>query len=360
MVARDGIDVAVSDVKENELHEADDDIADYNGQSMSDSEHEYDDVRGDSEDEVMFGSSAESDAEAVKLQQLMNDPSMRKFVDMMVDKKLKAREAEKNGKNKGGKKMLITPKGREPPLVVRHVIKSPSDTTSYTPALKLIRNNSQSNVMVGGQQRFPIVDVANLSQGKITMQEDVSKDKSNGEIIEKISDFVESLRMEADKDRDSDAPEAGQRSEVVIPGQAAAQGRIEKAILDAERFKATVANPSGKLINFDDAVPGDALSVGKTDDEFFHMTCHIDQPLVDKIERGQYVDLDKLLPKTKGKIQRPADNFNRLEWVQGEGGTFLVPADRGSRINSVGKWEQAFRAYATIYVGANPGHAKEV
>ena len=43
---------------------------------------------------------------------------------------------------------------------------------------------------------------------------------------------------------------------------------------------------------------------------------------------------------------------NRLEWVQRDGGTYLVPAQRDNKIGSFWKWEQAFRAYATIYCGA--------
>ena len=37
------------------------------------------------------------------------------------------------------------------------------------------------------------------------------------------------------------------------------------------------------------------IGSGLTDDDFFHLTCHIDANLKTKIEKGQYVDLDKLL-----------------------------------------------------------------
>ena len=49
-----------------------------------------------------------------------------------------------------------------------------------------------------------------------------------------------------------------------------------------------------------------------------------------------------------------------MEWVQCEGGTYLVPANRDSKINSFRRWEQAFRVYATIYCGANPHRAREI
>ena len=38
-------------------------------------------------------------------------------------------------------------------------------------------------------------------------------------------------------------------------------------------------------------------SGGLSDNDFFHLTCHIDPLLKRKIENGEYVDLDKLLPK---------------------------------------------------------------
>ena len=99
------------------------------------------------------------------------------------------------------------------------------------------------------------------------------------------------------------------------------------------------------------------IGAGVSDDDFFHLTCHIEPNLFHRIEKGEFVELEKLLPKDKiGK----SSNENRLEWVQRDGGTFLVPAQRDSKISSFRKWEQAFRAYATIYCGANPQRSKEI
>ena len=39
---------------------------------------------------------------------------------------------------------------------------------------------------------------------------------------------------------------------------------------------------------------------------------------------------------------------------------FLVPAKKNSKITGFRKWEQAFRAYATIYCRKNPLRAKEI
>ena len=95
---------------------------------------------------------------------------------------------------------------------------------------------------------------------------------------------------------------------------------------------------------------------GVSDDDFFHLTCHIEPSLIHKIEKGEFVELEKLLPKDKlGNREE-----NRLEWVQRDGGTFLVPAQRDGKIGSFRQWEQAFRAYATIYCGANPRRSTEI
>ena len=98
------------------------------------------------------------------------------------------------------------------------------------------------------------------------------------------------------------------------------------------------------------------IGSGVSDDDFFHLTCHIEPSLIHKIEKGEFVELEKLLPKDKlgGKEE------SRLEWVQRDGGTFLVPGQWDNKIGSFRKWEQAFRAYATIYCGAHPHRSKEI
>ena len=98
------------------------------------------------------------------------------------------------------------------------------------------------------------------------------------------------------------------------------------------------------------------IGSGVSDDDFFHLTCHIEPGLIHKIEKGEFVELEKLLPKEKfGK-----NDEGRLEWVHRDGGTFLVPAQEDNKIGSFRCLEQAFRAYATIYCGANPQRSKEI
>ena len=51
-----------------------------------------------------------------------------------------------------------------------------------------------------------------------------------------------------------------------------------------------------------------------------------------------------------------------MELINRDGSTYFVPVglDRDQKINNIRKWEQAFRAYVTIYSRANPSRSAEV
>ena len=103
------------------------------------------------------------------------------------------------------------------------------------------------------------------------------------------------------------------------------------------------------------------IGSGISDDDFFHLTCHIEPTSKKKIENGEYVDLDKLLPKENTFHGRQvSSNETKLECIQSEGSTYLVPAKTSSRVNCFRRWEQAFRMYATIYCTQNPNRAREI
>ena len=95
------------------------------------------------------------------------------------------------------------------------------------------------------------------------------------------------------------------------------------------------------------------------DDDFFHLTCHIEPGLRTKIENGEFVELDKLLPKNKYPHRLGYDN--KLELVNRDGQTFFVPAsEKDNSINGIKKWDQAFRVYAAIYCKQNPTRSAEI
>ena len=101
-------------------------------------------------------------------------------------------------------------------------------------------------------------------------------------------------------------------------------------------------------------------SIDDTDDNFFHIMCHLDDTIKSKIAKGQFVDLDRLIPKTKGQIM--TGQSNDIEVVRRDGSMYILPENinRETKITNVRRWEQAFRVYAAVYSQANPDRAAEI
>ena len=90
---------------------------------------------------------------------------------------------------------------------------------------------------------------------------------------------------------------------------------------------------------------------------FFFLTCHVDLPLRQKIKWGEFVELEKLLPRTH--VQVVSDD-QKMHFVNWDGASFWVPAERESRITGIRKWDQAFRIYAAIYSKHNHNRSAEI
>ena len=89
----------------------------------------------------------------------------------------------------------------------------------------------------------------------------------------------------------------------------AVKRKSAQLVLDAEKFNATINKPPG-------TEPNQNATCLDIDDKFFHVTCHIDYNLRTKIEKRDFVDLEKLLPKQKGKVGL---NENKLDLVYQDG-----------------------------------------
>ena len=72
-----------------------------------------------------------------------------------------------------------------------------------------------------------------------------------------------------------------------------AKNKARDFIVKAEQFKASVNVPQGNITDN----PYYSKGIVRDDDEFCHITCHVDSNLRTKIERGEFVELEKLLPK---------------------------------------------------------------
>ena len=122
-----------------------------------------------------------------------------------------------------------------------------------------------------------------------------------------------------------------------------------KLVVEAEKNKARMEAPQGRLPVYSDMV----------DDEFFHITCHVDETLRNKIEQSKFVELEKLILKDRPYHRTNTDN--RMGLFTKDGLTYFVPAvEREVKINNVHQWEQTFRVYVAIYSKANPNRASEI
>ena len=237
--------------------------------------------------------------------------------------------------------------------------KSPPDTTLYAPT---VRKAGGGDTRVGVSPGVRLLPPLQMELAKTMGGVTEGKEQE----VTEISNFVESIRMTDTREEVRSKPAVDMDE---TPGFLEAKSRAEKAILDAKRFKVAITEPpdTGKMINnanvsnpvnrinFMGSPPN--IGEGLTDDDFFHLTCHVDSGLIAKIEKGEFVELEKLLPKDK---RRKLDD-NRMEWVRQEGSTFLAPvSDRMNKISSFQRWDQAFQVYATIYCGANPARSKEI
>ena len=94
------------------------------------------------------------------------------------------------------------------------------------------------------------------------------------------------------------------------------------------------------------------------DDEFYHVTCHVDSRLKQRIQKGEYVELETLIPKAHGQLLK--DDERLQQYVTKGGYTYWAPPERETKISNIRKWEQAFRVFAAIYCQANLTRSVEI
>ena len=260
------------------------------------------------------------------------NPDLMQMVQNLVDQRLSAMKKDKGGK--------ITPvnqvknKNKDcPPLAQR--LKSPSDTTVYAPALRRLTatplelnfNNRQSpeNQIAKGMQQLRVQNTTN----DVDVVEQSESDESESEAeIQPPVDAHKQLTEEARR-------------------------AAEEAVLQAEKFKADAT-----AIN-----KGNALTQGtydyRLDDEFLHVTCHLEDSITIKIKRGEFIELEKLLNKAMNPLRQDCEG--KMDLVNKDGHSYFVPSsDKEYKINNVKMWEKAFRIYVMIYTEENPARAPEL
>ena len=203
---------------------------------------------------------------------------------------------------------------------ILNVIKSPSDTTIYAPGLRLTPKKDEN----------PILPTVN--------------------IIDQISDFVDKIRIETVSGGSKNSPTmaaAGPSAkqhrmmEEVHEAGGGGNGSLNRAqdvamerVVQAKKYRVVVQKPAGTFPN------APQLLFSGEDDEFFHLTCHIEWSMKVKIERGKFIELEKLLPKGRNMSQRFFEE-NKMQLVNRDGFSYWVPMER-DKIGSFRRWEQAF------------------
>ena len=216
------------------------------------------------------------------------------------------------------------------------LLKSPSDTTLYAPALrKLPPNTCVTN-----------------------------KD----ELIDRISNFVEEIHFEGDEQRRESGvsrrkmpdvrPTRNQTVEeriaTIRPPQAQRElMEADRLVIEAEQFNATVEAPKGNNNTVVDSIGVHKMRVVMT----ITSTSHVMLILFYVIRSKGVNSLNLNVCYPKGVFKED----NRLEWVSKDGMTFLaLVQDRDTKITNVRKWDQSFRVYAAVYCNANPSRAGEI
>ena len=250
-------------------------------------------------------------------------------------------------------------------------MKSPSEATMYVPAvrkqlpieewdidsikqkLEYFNNTSKDEV------NFPHSDANEDNAHNVQRQSIPKSGKLSNFNVEQINKIISSIRLEAAKGFQKQNEETDRNEQTK-----AARTAAEQAILEAEKYKAMVEQPKGMCHleprNEEDYQLMLARYYDKDDDDFFHITCHVEPNLRARIERGEFVELEKLLQKLN-QYKDQSEEGKKMTLINKNGSTYFVPqTDKDNKISNVRKWEQAFRTYAAIYCAKNPNRSVEV
>ena len=134
--------------------------------------------------------------------------------------------------------------------------------------------------------------------------------------------------------------------------------RVDQMIQNAEANRMKIFGTPGRdhntLLPID--LDRDFIHSAMVDETYMLVASHIEDLILGKIERGEFVDFTKLIPKDKIM----AEEETELKLIMREGRTFYVPVKDSTNISSFSRWEQAFRVFSNIYLRRNPLRATEL
>ena len=186
------------------------------------------------------------------------------------------------------------------------VNKSPSEPTIYVPAVRKVGEEKLQN---------------KIPSARITEQQ--------------VSEQLDKLRLQLVDGAEKDTRRVEMNREIGNQGEqdrpenliANAKEAANLAIIQAEKFKAKLNNPTGMAMSINTV---DYLGFKiKDDDEFVHICSHIDLVLRDKIKRGEYVELEKLIKRNRTS-GLDTDREMSLDVISKDGHTYLAPKNERS------------------------------
>ena len=92
------------------------------------------------------------------------------------------------------------------------------------------------------------------------------------------------------------------------------------------------------------------------DESYFVVGSHLDMQTIEQIQKGEYIDVGKLIPKDCIMVEEE----QCMELVIHNGHTYYVPVCETTSISNFQRWEQAFRVFANIYMKTNANRSSEL
>ena len=294
------------------------------------------DDREEGEDSSDYESDAES-TDSVKIRKLTSEeefqqdlvalkanPAFNTYIKGIVANEIAEERKTKKNSAVNGKKDGISSNS----MGKMKTVKSPSNMTLYAPALRQITEPNlvlPSDLNLANKQNeFVQMVENNISDGNTDHEISVSSSqvKSNDNkvndmdsLTNQIIHFIEGIRVKSRDDGHGSG--SGRRS------YNAEEDQLRAKV--SQYVEAECNAPPGKIpINNVNTMEG-----LDEDDQFFHVTCHIDDTLQPKIQHREYVDVDKLLPKVQAR------NDNKLDLVYKDGHSYFIPAPSESKINGM-------------------------
>ena len=210
---------------------------------------------------------------------------------------------------------------------------SKSEETIYENAIKAIKQKRQSS----------------------SSEEDIDADSSS-ELLE-INQIIRSFAANIKANENDE--QVGEPSPLTSKDPAeldiSAEDKANKLIRDAEAAKGKIFGSTGKKF-FNTENARNMIHSVLVDKEYTSVGSHVDEAIMVKIRKGEYVDFAKLLPKDRIAVKED----HRLQPIFKDGQVFWQTPTETSGITSYYKWEQAFRVFSKIYTKFHPHRASEL